>query len=1510
MQLIANSSLIVLGLSLLLSAAPARADHISSYQAQHLLQWDQRRDFFDGWLDAKLRNKNQLFRGLLEGHSEQLGSYRISKRVPASYLTLDQLNQRWLKLAIAAYQRRDWVDANHSLSQLEQPVSPLLMGSAKLLQQATSIQLQQLSAAASAAVQEPVLTDDQLRSNPELTGLQQYNYALTLINKQQYIEALPLLEQLRRVAPKKSKFNNRSQLLSSFALANAGNIEQAQTALQALTLSADTAELEQPIKAQLQLASGDKEAAIRTLLTLNQQTPQQQVDAANVALLTQLQHLNARTQAALLASQLMLPLQQRYVQLSSQVQQIASPAFIEQLAKRHSGEPPTTMTELFSKETRLLLVELERINSLLIQVRAQQPLIKQQITLFNRGYDHIKSQMIKHHDLVASGSILPLEITSGDPKIGELESRLSMLVGQPEPWQHRYTLLDGLAVWLTDNPFKHPWWQVETIQQESGSGTITRVNYLTADQIDLEAATQELAKFQAEQISKTALLEEIRIEEELPRLPILAKRLKAMESQLTRQKQLLLSALTETLQFEPARMVAELEQSLLWLSIQTVPHAPQFDHPEQQRWFYPHPNQTDSTATSSPPQTSSPLADNPLPPYDFALSALQALADNALNSNIRHQAIHHLADLKLLLSERIINGDPIPPRADISPASAIALYEQLLTHNNPAIDRQQVLYQLAKAYEFEGLPEPMLTTLIKLVESQPPQPLLAEAQFRVAELQFNLKQFDLAEQSYRSVLSTDAAAEYHSQARYKLAWSAFKQGEYPSALQEFFALIEPAAPATQSQPQAVAPQQALQDDTLRVIALTFAYMEGSKSLQQYFDQTGPQPYEAQVYRNLAAYFDYKHRYNDAATAYDAMVLRFPNDPKAALYQSRVIAAYTAGGFPSKAWPAREQLIERFGIDSAAWQQADEARRELIRPYLSVYLIELAQRDHALAQQTRSKALYQPVSSDTDDKQVANVHYQKALGWYDQFISALPQSPRLPEMLFLKAEALSETNQLPEAADTYKQVAYQYPNYERSDEAGYAALLAYQSLYKQAPANSPKSDRWLQKGIEESLLFSDTYPNSKYTARIRTKVAEDLLIQDQYQQAIDMATTLQQIPDLDIPYQIRLWRVVGHAQFDTQQFSDAERSYQQLLGFEIDKKEQDQIHRRIAEAIYKQGEQAQQAGDQLAALNHFQRLGKLAPDAHVLPQAEFDAATLLLSLKRWPEAVVALEQFRNKRAGNKLQATIDEKLVVAYEQTNNWSKAAAALQRIFEREGKSELGRDALWRSAALEEKAHQPKQAVNGYQRFLEAFPTPHEPAMEARLKLYQLAQQLDNSQAQQRWLQAIVAVENNAGTASTDRTLTIASDASLTLGKQAMSTFLLQQLTLPLDKSLPRKQQAMESSIRHLTQVTNFGLSKQGTEATALIGQLYSEFAQALMSSQRPNKLNELELEQYEILLEEQALPFEDKAITLHEINLGQIGQGIYTPAIGISINELRQMMPARYNKPERVPEYSDAID
>src|SRR3546814_8750795 len=75
-----------------------------------------------------------------------------------------------------------------------------------------------------------------------------------------------------------------------------------------------------------------------------------------------------------------------------------------------------------------------------------------------------------------------------------------------------------------------------------------------------------------------------------------------------------------------------------------------------------------------------------------------------------------------------------------------------------------------------------------------------------------------------------------------------------------------------------------------------------------------------------------------------------------------------------------------------------------------------------------------------------------------------------------------------------------------------------------------------------------------------------------------------------------------------------------------------------------------------------------------------------------------------------------------------------------------------------------------------------------------------------------------------------------------------------------------MEQALNWFDKAAGYGYADVTTAATFETGAVYQGFGRALLDSERPKKLSALELEQYNILLEEQAEPFDEKAIKTYE--------------------------------------------
>ena len=110
-----------------------------------------------------------------------------------------------------------------------------------------------------------------------------------------------------------------------------------------------------------------------------------------------------------------------------------------------------------------------------------------------------------------------------------------------------------------------------------------------------------------------------------------------------------------------------------------------------------------------------------------------------------------------------------------------------------------------------------------------------------------------------------------------------------------------------------------------------------------------------------------------------------------------------------------------------------------------------------------------------------------------------------------------------------------------------------------------------------------------------------------------------------------------------------------------------------------------------------------------------------------------------------------------------------------------------------------------------------------------------------------------------------------------------------------------MEDVIEAYTNSADYGVAEVTTAATFRLGEVYEKFSADLLVSERPANLDAAALEQYELLLEEQVYPFEEKAIDLYKANTDRAPDGVYDEWVQKSFDRLATLMPARYSKVER---------
>jgi tetratricopeptide (TPR) repeat protein len=868
---------------------------------------------------------------------------------------------------------------------------------------------------------------------------------------------------------------------------------------------------------------------------------------------------------------------------------------------------------------------------------------------------------------------------------------------------------------------------------------------------------------------------------------------------------------------------------------------------------------------------------------------------NAGDAALRSEALRRLGDLNLESSESERIERELVTNEGLRATEAIHLYAALLK-TYPKYERNDaVLYQLARAYELNAQPELALKSLDRLVANYPNSHYIDEAQFRRGELLFASKAYPAAQAAYEAVVKVGARSAFYNQSLYKHGWSLFKQGESERSLESFAGVLDSVLVSKRDAAVLIEletlsrPNRELVEDTFRVMAITFSYLDGPKSVDDFVKHRTPpgrlpRPYSYLLYARLGDLYIEKERYTDAADAYRAFVSQDRDNEKAPLLEMQAVEAYSKGGFPELVLQGKKEFVENYSFGTPYWQGRTPQGEPKVIAELKINLKDVAQFYHAQAQRTKNVA-----------------DYQEAAKWYRSYLSAFPDDPDTAVTNFLLADTLFESKQYLDAAQEYEKTAYGFGTHDKAAAAGYAAIVAYGKQEE-----SLSGDAKLEvhaRSVESSLKFAQTFPLHAESAQVLTRAATDLYSAKDYPRAVAAADTLlARQPPADVAKQRIAWTVIANSNFEQGMFDKAEAGYNSAQALmPPNDPERPVIVERLAAAIYKQGEQKNKAGDSAAAVDDFLRVSQMAPTSKVRANADFDAAALLIEQKQWDRAVVVLEGFRRSFPQSPLQEDVTRKLAVAYSESKQPGQAAVEFERIAQAPSETpEVQREATLQAADLYDKAGNSAKSKAMLEAFVKHFPQPLNPAMEARNKLTAIAVKSGDFSGRDYWLKDSIAADRAAGAARTDRSRALAAKATLWLAAPVREEFTRIKLVAPLKRSLADKRKAMEAALKAYTQAADYQVSEVTTAATFESAELYRQLGKDLMSSERPKNLSKDELEQYNVLLEEQAFPFEEKAIKLHEVNTTRTKDGTYDEWVQKSFAALAQLNPGRYGKVE----------
>src|SRR5690554_2637632 len=860
------------------------------------------------------------------------------------------------------------------------------------------------------------------------------------------------------------------------------------------------------------------------------------------------------------------------------------------------------------------------------------------------------------------------------------------------------------------------------------------------------------------------------------------------------------------------------------------------------------------------------------------------------NDKSRLAAITRLAELEmdrinqLMKNARSTQDDAVEDRLyRESLEKTLSLLQTSLKEYPDAKSTDKTLYQLARTYDQLGDYEQSLAALRQLSGKYPGSPYYAEAQFRIAENAFIEGDYITAEDAYSEAVFTSAGDSFYERSLFKRGWTRYKQGLYLEAADDYLAALkhhrfDDYEVLSNSEKDHF-------DEYFRAIGLTFANLQSAEILQEYFSDETDFKYLYHAYKVISDIYLKQERFSDAAETLQQFVSANPGSPKVPQAYLQQLEIWRLGNFKNRFQEAMEKFYVRFNPETPYWQDHNNpADKKIVAEQLRHYILLVA-------------TWYQEDYQRKSNSKVFN----QANDWYQRYLTHYTPYAQQDKVYITYAELLNAENKPQEALGYFELAAYD-GNIVLNKDAAYATIVLSDKLHQSDKSNPI----WIEKHLQYSRISAQLYQAETRYHSVALHAAELAFNSKRYEDAIDLGNVLPDSTASKILYNANVIKGLSYLQLAD--FKRAELIFSDLQEQDLNQAEQRKVNDNLALAIYQQGESSIKANQINDGIASYARVAQRAPNSEIAPKALYEAIALAMQHKQWNDAITHIQRFQQLYPKHSLNKDATRQLSTAYLNSGQGIEAARAFEQLSAQEENQDVKMAALWKAAELYESKNNYDAAIRSYRSYANTYTRPYPQYMEAMYKLTQLYQKTRDLDKNYFWQEKIVSADNLVSkNHKTERTNFIAANISLDMARAKHQAFERKQLIEPLTQNLRIKKKLMQETIALYGQASAYSHPDITTESTYSIGKIYQHFASALLDSERPRHLTGEELEQYNILLEDQAFPFEEKAIEFYEINLARTKDGTRSDWIINSYKALTTLFPVRYNRHGKLDIYRD---
>ena len=780
---------------------------------------------------------------------------------------------------------------------------------------------------------------------------------------------------------------------------------------------------------------------------------------------------------------------------------------------------------------------------------------------------------------------------------------------------------------------------------------------------------------------------------------------------------------------------------------------------------------------------------------------------------------------------------------------------------------EDALYGIAYCYTEQGDPDQAADGYARLVQTFPETRYSVEINMRLGEYYFTMEDLPRAITHYQHVVAA-GGPEYAEKALYKLGWCFYNLDRYDEAIDSFFAVL-----GLNESGEITADN--LANESMDIIARSFTESGGTPALVRRIRIKPSDPYLSRILYLLADLYRERSFFPEALGTFRTYIQLYPSGSSMPEVLKHMRETYHIRGDTLASLEFSENFRQHIGPETPWYEGATQGRQEQARSLILNNLETAA---------NRRRARFQAAGGETE----LNLAL-KDLTVYEEI--AGDESPC--RIKHLKGMVLVEMDRFEDTVHVLNDLAVDNSCSELAERAILASTDYQISSYdKSGTVDLPLFENTVN-------ILSNLSPDSPVTPRAILVLGEITLNNNALGEARGhFSLLIRRYPAA--PESARARLLIARTFFKEANYRQAAAWFRESWRKSISDETGEEARRLHVYSLFKYAEELSTKKINIEAAERFEAIHRQFPDSDVAQVSLYNAGKLYRSIGLERKATSLFETLAATYTDSEFASEALQMSVLILEALGDPIRAAddsmvlAARSHAKERE-------TALLKAAQLYSTGNAPERAASSRSTYIEEFPEPLE---ELSRQLFLLGHDLEEIGD---WDGALDAYNRGVALQKKDQdnqTLTaFAARSQLRIAERSFSQYKDFHIAPPLDINVVRKREMLQTVIRDFVAAGNYKTLDVITASNYFIGRALELFKVDILSSPKPEGLTPLELEEYDLLLQEMAFPFEAKALDAFRVNIQRaVKLEILDPWIEKTFERMAELAPWSYLRNESI--------